>query len=208
MKLLIDTSPKSLSDLIKEDLVIGQLITPLTGYSDAGLPYGIDNGAYTRFNKKEFTRILTRQENAIARCLFVAIPDIVGNARRTLEIWRNRHIVCPSKWPMALVAQDGIEDLDIPWEEMKAIFIGGTTQWKDSKCVVDVVKTAKTLGLHVHIGRVNTLPRYKHFADLGADTCDGSGIARFSHMLMELKEGLKAQPVPELFDNIPQENLP
>ena len=59
MKLLIDTSPASMVELIKEDLVLGQLITPLTGYSDAGLPYGIDNGAFTRFNKKEFTRILT-----------------------------------------------------------------------------------------------------------------------------------------------------
>ena len=84
MKLLIDKSPATLSELIKEDLVLGQLITPLTSYSDAGLPYGIDNGAFTRFNKKEFTRILTRQEKAIDRCLFVAIPDIVGNARQRL----------------------------------------------------------------------------------------------------------------------------
>lgn len=101
---------------------------------------------------------------------------------------------------MALVAQDGIENLEIPWQEMKAIFIGGSTQWKDSKCVVDIVKTAKTLGIHVHIGRVNTFSRYKHFASIGADTCDGSGIARFSHMLEELKECLKAVPAPELFD--------
>lgn len=207
MKLLIDTSPAKLNDLIKEELVLGQLITPLTGYSDAGLPYAIDNGAFTRFEKKAFTRILERQEKYIDRCLFVAIPDIVGNARRTLEIWQNRYNLCPSKWPMALVAQDGLEDMDIPWQEMKAIFVGGSTSWKDSKCVVDIVKTAKTLGIHVHIGRVNTLPRYKHFAAIGADTCDGSGIARFSHMLEELKEGLKREPIPELFDNVLQESF-
>lgn len=207
MKLLIDTSPAKLNDLIKEELVLGQLITPLTGYSDAGLPYAIDNGAFTRFDKKAFTRILDRQDNAVDRCLFVAIPDVVGNARRTLEIWQNRYTLCPPKWPMALVGQDGLEDMDIPWQEMKAIFVGGSTSWKDSKCVVDIVKTAKTLGIHVHIGRVNTLPRYKHFAAIGADTCDGSGIARFSHMLEELKEGLKREPIPELFDNILQESF-
>ena len=205
MKLLIDTSPANLSALIKEELVLGQLITPLTGYSDAGLPYGIDNGAFSRFDRKSFSRILERQDNAVDRCLFVAIPDIVGNARRTLEIWNQRYILCPPKWPMALVAQDGMENFNIPWEEMKAIFIGGSTNWKDSKCVVDIVKTAKTLGVHVHVGRVNTLPRYKHFASIGADTCDGSGIARFSHMLEELKEGLKKDPIPELFDNVLQE---
>jgi hypothetical protein len=202
MKLLIDTSPAKLSELIKDDLVIGQLITPLTSYSDAGLPYGIDNGSFTSFDKKAFTRILDRQDSAENRCLFVAVPDIVGNARRTLEIWAQRFKLVPPKWPMALVAQDGMENLEIPWNEMQAIFIGGTTQWKDSRCVVDIVKTAKTLGLHVHVGRVNTAPRYKHFAALGADTCDGSGIARFSHMLQELKECLKVPSNPELFDNL------
>ena len=64
MKLLIDTSPASMVELIKEDLVLGQLITPLTGYSDAGLPYGIDNGAFTRFNKKEFTRMIDRNNES------------------------------------------------------------------------------------------------------------------------------------------------
>lgn len=202
MKLLIDTSPTKLAELISEELVLGQLITPLTSYSDAGLPYGIDNGAFSRFDRKSFSRILERQDNAVDRCLFVAIPDVVGNARRTLEIWEQRYKLCPPKWPMALVAQDGIEDMVIPWGEMKAIFIGGSTLWKDSNCVADIVKTAKTLGVHVHIGRVNTAPRYKHFAALGADTCDGSGIARFSHMLRELTADLKAPPVPELFDHL------
>jgi len=202
VKLLIDTSPTKMAELISEELVLGQLITPLTSYSDAGLPYGIDNGAFSRFDRKSFFRILERQDNAVERCLFVAIPDVVGNARRTLEIWEQRYKLCPPKWPMALVAQDGIEDMVIPWGEMKALFVGGSTLWKDSSCVVDIVKTAKTLGIHVHIGRVNTAPRYKHFAALGADTCDGSGIARFSHMLRELTAELKAPPVPELFDQL------
>jgi hypothetical protein len=202
VKLLIDTSPTKMAELINEGLVLGQLITPLTSYSDAGLPYGIDNGAFSRFDRKSFSRILERQDNAVERCLFVAIPDVVGNARRTLEIWEQRYKLCPPKWPMALVAQDGIEDMVIPWGEMKALFVGGSTLWKDSSCVVDIVKTAKTLGIHVHIGRVNTAPRYKHFCSLGADTCDGSGIARFSHMLRELTADLKAPPVPELFDQL------
>lgn len=206
MKLLIDTSPRKLKELISEELVLGQLITPLTKYSDACLPYGIDNGAFSRFDKKSFSRIIDRQDHAVDRCLFVAIPDIVGNARRTLEIWDQRFNFVPPKWPLALVAQDGIESLQIPWREMQAIFIGGSTEWKDSRCVVDIVKTAKTLGIHVHVGRVNTARRFKHFSALGADTCDGSGIARFSHMLEDLKALIETPVSPELFDNVCNED--
>ncbi len=34
----------------------------------------------------------------------------------------------------------------------------------------------------VHIGRVNHGERWQHFKKLGADSADGTGIARYSHM--------------------------
>jgi hypothetical protein len=201
VKFLIDTSKKDLEKktAIYPELICGQLLTPLTRYSNAGMVYAIDNGAYSGFRKKEFATLLKREEQDKKSCLFVTVPDIVGSARRTLEIWKYRHRIIKA-WPLALVAQDGLEDLEIPWSDLSAIFIGGGDPWKDSKTAQDIVKTAKTLDKHVHIGRVNTIKRFKLFAEIGADTCDGSGIAMYDHMLENISKELNKLPQPTLFD--------
>lgn len=202
MKFLIDTSPRQLSGKTPHDLIAGQLLTPLTSYSDWGGVYAIDNGAFSGFRPKAFASLLQRQEKQMDRCLFVTCPDIVANGRRTLEIWNYRRRFFPLQWieKAALVAQDGMEDLLICWENVHAIFVGGGDPWKDSRAAADIVKTAKTLGIHVHVGRVNTLKRYKHFAAMGADTCDGSGVAMYDHMLQDIVNGLARDPEPALFD--------
>lgn len=83
---------------------------------------------------------------------------------------------------------------------MAAVFIGGGDPWKDSKASLDIVKTAKTLGKHVHVGRVNTAKRFKLFAEAGADTCDGSGVAMYDHMLDDIAEALSKEPERTLWD--------
>lgn len=186
MKFLIDTSPANLKRIGDSPLIGGQLLTPLTGYSNAGGVFAIDNGAFSGFKADKFARLLAREQGNKDRCLFVVCPDVVASARRTLELWqrRSRWIV---GWPMALVAQDGLEELDVPWDELNCLFVGGGDPWKDSKSSMDLVRTAKTLGKHVHVGRVNTWSRYKRFSDLGADTCDGSGVAMYDHMLRDIE---------------------
>jgi len=42
----------------------------------------------------------------------------------------------------------------------------------------------------VHVGRVNCWKRYKAYADLGADTCDGSGIAKYDYMMRDIEKYL------------------
>ncbi|NTU49438.1 MAG: hypothetical protein HGA87_00835 [Desulfobulbaceae bacterium] len=197
MRFLVDTSPVKMEKLVKKGLVLGQLITPLTGYANFGGCFAIDNGAFTCFDAAKFARILNREQNRKSECLFVTVPDIVGNGRRTMELWQYRHKWC-SGWPMAFVAQDGIENMDIPWGDFKCLFVGGCDPWKDSKAAADIVKTAKTIGKHVHVGRVNSFNRYKHFSALGADTCDGSGIAKYDHMLDAIERELNKEPHPEL----------
>jgi hypothetical protein len=201
MKFLIDKSPKDVDRkmALYPELVLGQLLTPLTRYKCAKGVFAIDNGAYSGFNRDAFVSLLKREEVNQMRCLFVTVPDIVASARRTLEIWRYRHRIV-KHWPLALVAQDGMEDLEIPWDELSAIFIGGGDPWKDSKAAVDIVKTAKTLGKHAHVGRVNTAKRFKLFADAGADTCDGSGVAMYDHMLDDIAVALERKPEPTLWD--------
>lgn len=200
MKFLVDTSPANLKRIGDSPLIGGQLLTPLTGYSNAGGMFAIDNGAFSGFDAKSFERILKREQDNKDRCLFVTCPDIVGNARRTLELWQRRRLWILG-WRTALVAQDGLEELEVPWDELDCLFVGGGDPWKDSKASMDLVRTAKTLGKHVHIGRVNTYARFKRFADIGADTCDGSGVAMYDHMLKAIEDKINGNE-STLFDVI------
>jgi hypothetical protein len=197
VKFLIDKSPKDVERKNESDLVLGQLLTPLTRYNNWGGPFAIDNGSFSNFDSGAFLALLSREEHRKIDCLFVAIPDIVGNARRTLELWEHRERWAES-WPQAFVAQDGSEDLQIPWNDMEALFIGGMDPWKDSDPAADLVRTALTLQIHVHVGRVNTAERFKRFDRLGADTCDGSGVSQYDHMLQNIESSL--EPEPTLFD--------
>ena len=165
-----------------------------------GGQYAIDNGAFSGFPRQAFQSLLKRQSEHRDRCLFVTCPDVVGSGRRTLELWRYRAELFPTKWrdKAALVAQDGMEDLSIMWCEMACLFVGGGDPWKDSQAAADIVRTAKTLGKWVHVGRVNTPKRYDHFAALGADSCDGSGVAMYDHMLQKIER--RNDPAPSLFE--------
>jgi hypothetical protein len=199
MLFLIDTQQDTLRSRMKtSSLILGQLLTPLTGYSDWGGVYAIDNGAFSGFPADKFQRLLQRQDSRKADCLFVTCPDIVGAGQRTIELFKRRSRWIPEGWKVAMVAQDGLEDLEIPWDDMDAVFIGGGDPWKDSKAAADIVKTAKILGKWVHVGRVNTPKRFEHFAQLGADSCDGSGVAMYDHMLEKIER--RNDPVPTLFD--------
>lgn len=199
MRFLIDTQQDTLRLRMQtSELIMGQLLTPLTNYAEWGGVYAIDNGAFSGFAKDRFRRLLARRESRKADCLFVTCPDIVGAGQRSIELFKRRHRWIPQGWKVAMVAQDGMEDLEIPWDEMDAIFIGGDDPWKDSKASADIVKTAKILGLWVHVGRVNSPKRFDHFLQLGADSCDGSGVAKYDHMLKAIERS--RLPQPSLFD--------
>lgn len=200
MKFLIDQSPRRMAAFMRSPIVLGQLLTPLTRYANAGGLYAIDNGAFSGLNTDAFRALIERESPNYGDCLFVVCPDVVGSARRTLELFQRRKRWIRG-WPIALVAQDGQEDLPVPWDELDCLFVGGNDPWKDSKHARDLVRTAKALGKHVHVGRVNTWPRYKLFRDLGADTCDGSGIARYSHMLRDIEQKLNENE-STLFDGL------
>lgn len=192
---LLDTS----EDLLVAEEEIGgpveQLLTPLTRFrlqSDIGR-FAIDNGAFSRFNGDGFVSLLQREYSNRNRCRFVAVPDVVGSAVRTLEVfarWAGRL----SGWPLALVAQDGQECVPIPWDEIDSVFIGGSTDWKMGPHAVSVIKAAQALGKWVHVGRVNTPGRWEYFERLGVDSIDGSGLARFSHMREAIAKTKRAAP--------------
>jgi len=179
---LLDT-PQDLDNCeIEIGCEVGQLLSPTTRRLLRGdRPWAIDNGCFVRFAADTFLGMLERNVQHRDRCLFVTVPDIVGSARRTLELfdyWKPRL----AGWKAALAMQDGQEHLPIPWDKIDAVFIGGTTAFKDRDHAAHIVQTAKAMGKWVHVGRVNHAARFDHFLQLGADSIDGTGIARYSHM--------------------------
>lgn len=162
---------------------VGQLLTPLTRYRlrDPERPWAIDNGGFGELDIPGLFSLLKREERHREKCLFVAVPDIVCSASRTIELFEH---FAPQMvgWKLAFVCQDGQENLQIPWGRIDAVFIGGSDSWKCSVHVARIIKTAKILGKHVHVGRVNTPDRWIWFEKQGADTGDGTGLARYTHM--------------------------
>lgn len=157
---------------------IGYIDTPAQGNRrPKGVTWCADNGCFGKGypGDEQWLAWLTKNAHAAADCLFATAPDVVGDARATLA----RSVPWLSKirelgYPAALVAQDGLENLDVPWDEFDVLFIGGSTEWKLGDAARDLVKEAKARGKRVHMGRVNSLRRYRYAEAIGCDTVDGT----------------------------------
>ncbi len=191
MKIMLDCSPAKIleyRELFKEDF--WQLRTPLTNYARAeGIPYGLDNGCFKLFSEKAWLRLVdqARQDPPV----FVTLPDVVGDALRTKELF-DHFKRATEGLPRALVLQDGIQNVGIPWDDLAAVFIGGSTQFKSSPEAVAAARTAKILGKWVHLGRVNTAARARNWAGI-ADSGDGSGMSMYDHMLADVLQQVRGK---------------
>jgi hypothetical protein len=111
-------------------------------------------------------------------CLFAVAPDVVGDAaetiRRSLPVLS---LIRQLGFPAAFVAQDGLEDLEVPWDEFDWLFLGGSTEWKLSDYAGILALEAKDYGKRVHMGRVNSLKRMRIAVEFGCDTVDGTYLA-------------------------------
>lgn len=180
MQIMLDCSPAKIAAYSdRYDFDFWQLRTPLTQYALSGKPYGLDNGCFSGALPAGWKAMLDQAEDA--RPVFVCLPDIVGSARRTLDLFEvfERET---AGLPRALVLQDGINDVSIPWNKIDAVFVGGTDRFKTSDEALAAVRCAKLLGKWVHVGRVNTPTRVESYLGI-ADSIDGSGISRYDHML-------------------------
>ena len=187
MKFLIDGSGKRIKARREQadELIGGQLLTPLTGYKLAEPKFGIDNGAFSGMTEQKiakFTRLLSRYYDKRQNCFFVAIPDKVADHKKSLAMWEQYNHLADG-YTKAFVAQDGFDGMP---SDAGALFIGGSNDFKDSLECEDIVKRHIDAGMHVHIGRVNGFERFIKFHNIGAHTCDGSGISMYDHMLDKL----------------------
>lgn len=163
---------------------LGHLIVPKAGNRmrsilATGLPWAADNAAFTRFDAAAFCAMLGRIAGKPG-CRFVACPDVVGDARATLdrfEVWQP--VLAALSLPVALVAQDGLQDLPVPWDRIDAVFLGGSTTWKLGSDARAIAAEAKARGLWVHMGRCNSRARLQYAHRIGCDSVDGSGFSRW-----------------------------
>lgn len=183
MKIMLDCSPAKIAEYRQRyEYDFWQLRTPLTQYARAGVPWALDNGCFSTFHQGRWERMLDEADEH--RPVFVTLPDIVGDAQRTAELFEHFHRRT-QELPRALVLQNGIERVRIPWSDLAAVFIGGDDAFKVSPVTFAAARTAKMLGKWVHVGRVNTAARVRNWLGI-ADSIDGSGISRFDHMLEDV----------------------
>lgn len=195
----LDTSEDlSVCSLDLGGMEVGQLLTPLSGFKNRGGRFAIDNGAFAGFDRHKFILRLARELPNVAQCQFVAVPDVVCNARRTIEVFRRWESLPEMQpWPLALVLQNGIENLDIPWDAIEAVFVGGDDKFKESKDARDCAVAARALSKWVHVGRVNGKGRFDLWEPL-MDSFDGTGVAQYTRPRQRIAES--ATP---LLDGLP-----
>lgn len=184
---------------------MGLLQTPGARYNLNNVAvWALDNGCYT--NKypgdEAYLRLLNYWGEHQPRCLFVAVPDVVGDGVATLEMFPTMAArIRSAGWPVALVGQDGMEHMTLPWDDMDWLFIGGSTDWKLGRPgAAALIRQAQERGKSVHVGRVNSARRFRRFATLGCDTADGTHIAFLPRArAMQVRGWMHTASEPTLF---------
>lgn len=181
MKILVSGATKTLKKLSNNDSV-GCLLTPRSGnslQSMDGFLWAADNSAFSNFDEKKFIRMLEKIKGT--NCIFVTCPDVVGDGVKTMNLFNKWEPIIKSYGlPVSLVAQNGMNIDNIPFEKISCLFIGGDDKFKLGKEVIDIVKKAKQKNIWVHMGRVNSHKRIRYAYEIGCDSVDGSGYSRFA----------------------------
>lgn len=162
---------------------LGMIDTPHQGSADnkaaahaAGVDWCADNGAFSdRWEAGHWWSWLTSQAPYADRARFAVAPDVVGDAWQThlrAAPWLER--IRSLGFPVAYVAQNGLEHLPVPWLDFDCLFLGGDDAWKLGPAARALVAEAKGHGKWVHMGRVNSRKRLQYAAAIGCDSADGT----------------------------------
>jgi hypothetical protein len=161
--------------------ILGQIVSPAAGNRlTAGVEWIADNAVFAgKYPGDEaYLAWLADRAHLASTCRFVVAPDVVADAAATVALSapmlpRIRAL----GFPAALVAQDGLEHLDVPWDAFDCLFIGGTTEWKLGPAAALLTAEAKRRGKWVHMGRVNSRLRLQYAEHIGCDSADGTYLA-------------------------------
>ena len=168
---------------------IGFLVTPSGGHLPGTVlanckRWAADNDCFNGFDEPAYVKMLERWRGVQPGPWWISVPDVVADAAATMqrfEEWEPK--IHAMGFPVALVAQDGLESMVVPWSRFEALFIGGSTEFKLSDDVRALCAEAKMRGKLVHMGRVNTLRRMETAARWGVDSIDGSGFSRWKKLI-------------------------
>lgn len=157
---------------------IGYIDNPRQGeIRPKGVLWCADNGCYGQGwpGEDRWLQWLGRNRGDAASCAFATAPDVVADAAATLErSLPMLPLVRALGYRAALVAQDGLERLVVPWDDFDVLFLGGTTTWKLGPQAAAMVTQARARGKPVHMGRVNSFRRYACARSLGCTSVDGT----------------------------------
>ncbi len=143
----------------------------------AGVPWAADNDAFNGFDVASWRKMMAAIDG-VQGCRFCTAPDVVGDAAATGDLFvEYAPEIRAAGLPVALVLQDGITS--VPWRELDAVFVGGTTDFKLGPDAARIVREARTRGKWVHMGRVNTVRRIRYAATIGCDSFDGTQWSRW-----------------------------
>lgn len=170
-------------------------------------PYALDNGAFSCWEPKgntfddlrwslverQWQQLVVWAQVAPIKPLWAIVPDVPGDAARTLERWAQFAPGLP--FPRALAVQDGMEPADVHALEHlpDVICVGGSTEWKWET----VEKWAANFP-RVHLLRCNSPARLYDLERMGVESTDGTGWSRGDRKQtagLEEWARSKAQPV-------------
>jgi hypothetical protein len=155
--------------------IIGCIVTPKQGQVPDDVRMIADNGCFGKGYPGDQNWIRWLASLPLDRVQFATAPDVVGDAEATLK--RSLPWMEPIRSlgvPAALVAQDGLETMTVPWDEFDALFIGGSTSWKLGPHAAALITQARERGKWVHMGRVNSRRRFRVAWLSGCDSADGT----------------------------------
>lgn len=170
---------------------LGRLAVPkdharMAATATAGIVWAADNSAFSDFDAEAFLAMCDHLAG-VPGGRFVVAPDVVGNAAATLDAFaRWAPEIRQRGLPAALAAQNGLEHLPVPWDDLDALFIGGIPEpgqrvdWKLSPAAADLVAEANVRGKWTHMGRVNSLRRIEYAKAIGCRSVDGSKFSQFT----------------------------
>jgi len=154
----------------------------LTTYRSVRFPpddswvWAADNGCFSPSWNESAWQSWIKQVDP--KALFAVVPDVVGQSLQTRLKWELYFPVVKSNGlRAAYVLQDGEKSRNIPWSELDAVFVGGSTEWKLSEESMMLIQEAKYKDKWVHMGRVNSLRRMMLARDWGCDSADGTYLA-------------------------------
>lgn len=157
---------------------LGMFVTPRQGnLLPPGVQWAADNGAFTGeyMGDGPYLNWLATLADRAALCGFVTAPDVLCDAQATLD--RSMPMlprIRAAGYPVALVAQNGLENLPVPWDDFDVLFLGGDTAWKLGPAARELTADAIRKGKPVHMGRVNSLRRLRYADAIGCASADGT----------------------------------